>query len=266
MRKKFFRGFFILFLFLLAGCGGRSSLLINLAGSTSVQPLAELLAESYMKKNPAVTIDVQGGGSSAGIEAVLQEVVDIGTSSRPLKDNEKNLIPYEIAFDAVAVIVNPQNALKGLKLPQLKKIYSGQIKEWCQVFPGGARREIDLVTREEGSGTRDAFTKIVMAELDITPLAIVEDATGVVREVVASDPAAIGYISLGIADKRVKVLEIEGVKPTLETVRTRRYKITRPFLFVLKKKPAGEVKKFLDFVLGPAGQKIVREAGFVPVI
>lgn len=255
---------FLVFLIFL-GCAGRRSRTINIAGSTSVQPLAEALAEAYMKLYPEIIINVQGGGSSAGIEAVSEEVVNIGLSSRPLKDNETKLIPYKIAFDGVAIVVNPQNKIEELNLETLKKIYSGELKNWAEVFPTGARGGIDLVTREEGSGTREAFVKSVMAASEITPSAIVEDATGVVREIVATDAGAIGYISLGIVDERVKALKINGVGPSFETVKNKRYQISRPFLFVFKKEPEGVVKDFLNFVLSEKGQKIVRASGFVPV-
>lgn len=265
MKKNFKILIFLILLVLAAGCQNQTTTIINMAGSTSVQPLAELLAENFMKLHPEIAINVQGGGSTAGIQAVSSEVAQIGLCSRSLNEGEKKLISVAIAYDGVAVVVNPQNKIDGLDLKTLAEIYARKIKKWSDVFVGGSAREIDLVTREEGSGTREAFTKKVMEGEEITASAIVEDATGVVREIVAADPAAIGYISLGIVNHRVKPLKINGVFPDFETVKKNLYQISRPFLFIFKQPPAGNAKEFLDFVLSPAGQKIVHQAGFVPV-
>lgn len=249
----------------LAGCGGRGKL-ITLAGSTSVQPLAETLAEDFMKLNPGLDVNVQGGGSSAGIEAAQNGVAEIGLSSRELKGDEEALIKTVVAHDAIAVIVHKGNLLNGLTSQQLRDIYSGRVKTWRQLDPRLPGRRITVVTREEGSGTRGAFEDLIMKKDFIADEAIVEDATGVVREIVAGDPNALGYISLEIANEDVKVLSLDGVKPSLATVRDRRYPLSRSFIFVTRQQPAGQTKEFIDYVLGPPGQKIVKEEGYVPVL
>lgn len=249
----------------LAGCGGRGKL-VTLAGSTSIQPLAETLAEDFMKLHPGIDINVQGGGSSAGIEAAKNGVADVGTSSRELKGDEKKLVETVIAHDAIAVIVHPDNRISDLSSTQLRDIYAGRITEWRQISPALPDRLITVVTREDGSGTRSAFEDLIMNKEFIAENAIVEDATGVVRQIVSGDPNAIGYISLGIANDSVKVLSVDGVKPSLGTVWSKKYPLSRSFIFVTKEAPAGEVKELFDYVLGLAGQKIIREEGYVPVL
>jgi phosphate transport system substrate-binding protein len=259
-------GFSILFVFFMigaTGCGRRDkSFVITLAGSTSVQPFAEKLAEEYMFKYPLVQINIQGGGSTAGIQAVKNEIADIGTCSRRLREGEKDLNQIVIAQDGLAVIVHPQNKIEGLKLEEIRRIFTGEITNWNQL--GGDNKSITCITREEGSGTRGAFTKLVMAEAKISPSALVQDSNGSVREVVSHDPNAIGYISLGLVNEQVKALKIDGVLPTPENIKRGSYSLVRPFLFLIKQPPQGEVKKFIDFVIGQEGQDILVKEGLLP--
>lgn len=262
---KYYQALLLCLIVCLTGCGGRGKL-VTLAGSTSIQPLAETLAEDYMKVQHGVEVNVQGGGSSAGIEAAQNGVAEIGMSSRELKGDERSLIETVIAHDAIAVIVHKGNPLAGLTSAQLRDIYAGRIKTWDQLAPGLPNKMITVVTREEGSGTRGAFEDLIMKKDYITDQAIVEDATGVVREIVAGDPNAIGYISLGIANEAVKILNLDGVQPSLGTVRAKKYPLSRSFIFVTRQPPAGQVKEFIDYVLSPPGQKIIEEEGYVPVL
>ena len=165
---------------------------------------------------------VSGVGSSAGIEAVSAGTADIGTSSRDLKSEEAELglVDTPIAYDGIAVIVSPENPVSGLTKEQLQAIFAGQIKNWSEV--GGADRPIDLVNRDEASGTREAFKKIIMGDVPFDPSAAVLPGTGQVRDVVARAPGAIGYISAGFVAPRfnnveVKALEVDGVAPTRRT-------------------------------------------------
>jgi len=147
-------------------------------------------------------------------------------------------------------------------MDQIRKIYAGKITRWKEV--GGADRAITLVTREEGSGTRETFQNLVMGKNEeVTLGALVQDSNGAIRQVVADDPNAIGFISLGLVNDRVKALTIDGIEPTLENIQTRRYQIIRPFLFVFKSTPQGVAKEFLDYVLSPAGQKLLVQEGLV---
>ncbi len=255
-------GVLVLATLAIAGCGGSDSL--NVVGSTSVQPIVEMLAEAYQKDNPGVSINVQGGGSSAGIKAVTDGTAEIGTSSRLLKPGEQknDLKVVEIAIDGIAIITHPGNPVQNLTLGQLQSIYSGKITNWSQV--GGPNQKIVIVNREEGSGTRGAFTELVMGAEKSSPKTLVQGSTGAVRQAVSGNPDAIGYISLDAVDASVEALSINGVACNHETVQTKKYPIIRPFLFIYPQKAAEPIEKFVQYVLGE-GQQIVAQQGLVPI-
>ena len=239
---------------------------IILAGSTSVQPFAELLAEDFAHRYPdGPVINVQGGGSTAGIEAALTHTADIGMSSRNLKEDEQNagLTPKPIAYDAIAIVVNLGNPVSALTSEQVRAIFSGQITNWRQV--GGEDRPIVIVTREEGSGTRGAFEEMLMKGERISDLALRQDSNGAVRVIVSSDRAAIGYISLGIVGNVVKPVALDGISPSVEAVLAGQYPLVRPFLFVLNGQPSPPVQRFIDFVLSADAQAILAKEGLIPV-
>jgi phosphate transport system substrate-binding protein len=254
---------FLIFPTLLPSCqkpqGG-----LTVAGSTSVEPFAEVLAEEYMAHHGQGKIYVQGGGSSAGIQAVRTEAAQVGMASRALMPDEGDLVPVPIAYDAIAVIVHPSNPLSNLSQGQIKKIFSGQVTNWSEV--GGRHHPITLVTREEGSGTREAFQHLLMGEAEISLGALVQDSNGAIRQVVGDDPNGIGYISLGLVNERVKAIKIDGVEANVENIKKHRYKIVRPFLFVFKTAPKGIARSFLDYILSPAGQKLLVQEGLVSVL
>ncbi|HUL37486.1 MAG TPA: phosphate ABC transporter substrate-binding protein [Thermodesulfobacteriota bacterium] len=245
------------------GCQ-RSKAGITVAGSTSVEPFAELLAEEYMSQHRESHIYVQGGGSTAGIEAAITRAANIGMSSRSLIDNEKRLYAVTIARDAIAIIVHPMNPIGNLSLDQVRDVFSGKVENWKEL--GGPTHPIDIVTREEGSGTRESFQNFVMGKEDISLGALVQDSNGAVRQVISNDSSAIGYISLGLVNDQVKAIKISGVEPNLSNVDDGKYKLVRPFLFVFNGEPAGEAKSFLDFVLSRPAQKLLLKEGLVPVI
>jgi phosphate transport system substrate-binding protein len=245
------------------GCQ-RSKAGITVAGSTSVEPFAELLAEEYMSLHPEYHIYVQGGGSTAGIEAALSHAANIGMSSRNLQAEETKLYAVTIAKDAIAVVVNPKNPIEDLPLDQIRSIFSGKIGNWKDL--GGPLHPIVLVTREEGSGTRESFQKFVMEKEEIGLEALVQDSNGAVRQVVGSDPFAIGYISLGLVNEQVKALRISGVEPSITNIDNGKYRLVRPFLFVFNGKPEGQAKSFLEFVLSPTAQKLLFKEGLVPIL
>lgn len=248
---------------LLSGCSQKSDSDIVIAGSTSVQPYTEVLAEEYMILHPGTEIDIQGGGSAAGIAAAQSGIADIGMSSRSLKDEEKGLWYVEIARDGLAVIVNPANSVQDLTLDQIRDIYAETITTWNEV--GGPSSKIHVIAREEGSGTRSAFTDLVMGKTtEITPRAIVQDSNGAVRQLVADDPNAIGFISLGLVNEKVKALELGGVAATRENVENGSYKLSRPFLFVSLSEPTGLTKEFVDYILSVEGQEILMNEGLIP--
>ena len=235
-----------------------------MAGSTSVEPFAELLAEEYMSHHRESHIYVQGGGSTAGIEAAITRAANIGMSSRSLIGDEKKLYAVTIAKDAIAVILHPINPIENLSLDQIRDIFSGKIENWKEL--GGPNHPIDVITREEGSGTRESFQKFVMGKEDISLGALVQDSNGAVRQVIATDPNAIGYISSGLVNDEVKAVRISGVEPNLTNVYNGKYKLVRPFLFVFNGEPVEQAKSFLDFVLSPPAQKMLLKEGLVPVL
>jgi phosphate transport system substrate-binding protein len=233
------------------------------AGSTSVEPFAELLAEEYMIRHPGAHIYVQGGGSTAGIEAVRSRAAHIGMSSRSLIGEEKNLYAVTIARDALAIIVHPVNPVHDLSLDQIRQIFSGKMRNWKEV--GGLSSAIILVTREEGSGTREAFQKMVMEKEEISLESLVQDSNGAIRQVVSGDPNAIGYISLGLVNEKVKAVKVSGVDPTLKNIVSGQYRLIRPFLFVFNGRPEGDANTFLDFVLSTDAQELLQKEGLVTI-
>jgi phosphate transport system substrate-binding protein len=234
---------------------------ITIAGSTSVMPFTEKLAEHFMLDHPNFVIDVQGGGSTAGIQAVTNNTVNIGMSSRELKDKEKSLNTITICHDGISIILHPQNQVNGLTLEQVRDIYAGIITNWKEL--GWIDRKIDAVTREEGSGTRSAFEDLVMKKKEIDDGIMVQDSNGSVKEVVATDPYAMGYISLGLLDEKVKPVAIDGVAPSIKSIKTGRYKIVRPFLYITNGELDTYAKQFVDFILSRDGQTILKKEGLV---
>ena len=257
----------------LTGCSGsgRSADKIIVSGSTTILPIAEQSAEAFKTVHPSASVLVSGLGSSAGIEAVSAGTAQIGTSSRDLKPEEKSLglVDTPIAYDGIAVIVSPLNPVSGLTTKQLQDVFSGKITNWKQV--GGEDRPIDLVNRDEASGTREAFKTIVMKGVPFDSRAAVLPGTGQVRDVVARAQGAIGYISIGFVeprftDVRVKALKVDGVQAIEKNVANKTYPIGRVLHFFTKGAPTGLAKEYIDFVLSPAIQKsVVVEAGFIPV-
>jgi len=247
------------------GCRGSSGSPshVCVAGSTSVQPFAEKLAEIYMHQHPEMRIDVQGGGSSAGIFAASQGAAELGASSRELVGPEKNLQDIPIAYDGIAVIVHPSNPLTNIRLEDIRRIFEGQLTDWGPL--GLKPHPIDIITREEGSGTREAFEQLVMGQKEITPGALVQDSNGSVREIVAGDPHSIGYISAGLVNEQVKALAIDGVLPTRENIKEKKYRLVRRLHLVSKEPPAGPCKAFIDFVLSPQGQHLLEAEGLVGI-
>lgn len=243
--------------------GGGGQQKITIAGSTSVQPVAEKLAAAYMKEHPNVKINVQGGGSGVGIKNVAQGVINIGTSSKALSANESSgLKQYTIGHDGIVIAVNKNNTVTNLNYSQLKGIFSGNITNWNAV--GGSSATIDVITREEGSGTRTSFEDLVMNKTKIKSSAIVQSSTEAVKQSIVGDPNAVGFISLANLDSTVKAVNVNGVSPSEATVADGSYQLQRPFIFLTKGEPTGTVKDFIDWVMGPEGQAIVKAEKVVP--
>jgi len=247
---------------LITACGNKWESHVTVSGSTSVQPYIEILAEEYAFLYPEKIIDVQGGGSSAGIMAVESGIADIGMSSRLLKDDEQHLWVIEIAKDGLAMIIHPDNPVTNLSLEQVRGIYTGEIASWGEL--GGAYAKIHIIAREEGSGTRSAFEDLVMGDDRISPRSIVQSSNGAVRQLVSGDPLSIGFVSLGLVDHTVKAVRLNGVAATRENVMNGSYSLYRPFLFVAKEEPTGYSAQFIDFVLSPEGKQHLMNEGLIP--
>jgi phosphate transport system substrate-binding protein len=241
---------------------------ISVAGSTTVQPLAEKLAEAFSAGNPGVSIDVQGGGSSVGVKSAGQGVADVGMASREVKEEELKEFPdlkvFTIARDGIAIVAHPDVPLAGLSKDQVRDIFGGKIKSWSEV--GGPDKMIVVVSREEGSGTRAAFEELVMGkDTLIVDTAILHPSNGAVRTAVSTTPDSIGYLSFGYLDASVKALTVDGVEPSEANVASDKYPVVRPLNMLTGGEPSGAVKAWLDFILGDEGQKIVKEEGYIPV-
>jgi len=228
---------------------------LKVAGSTSMQPLVEELAQAYAERHKHVTITVESRGSLPGIELVRQGEVDIGMTSWWKEPEDTSLWSTPIALDGIAIVVHPQNRVEGLTLLQLKDIFFGRIWDWQNV--GGQAGEIVVVSREDGSGTRAVFEELVLKGKRVTPTAVVMPGSRAVAEYVAEHPEALGYVSMGHVSEEVKVLEIEGMAPTPQSVRQGSYHLLRPLFLITRGEPTDEIKGFIDFVLSPAGQPIV---------
>jgi phosphate transport system substrate-binding protein len=238
---------------------------ITESGSTSVQPLAEALADAFTTKNPNAKVTIQGGGSSVGIKAATDGTVNIGASSRELTEAEAaNLKEFVLCKDGIAIIVHPSNGVSNLTKDQVKNIFAGTITNWKDV--GGADKAIHVAAREEGSGTRGAFEELVMGkETKIVSTAILQSSNGALRQVVQGDADAIGFLSFGYLDASIKALNIAGVTANTANVLNGSYPISRPFLLVTKGEPAGLTKAFIDYCLSAEVQSIITDEGYISI-
>lgn len=238
---------------------------LAISGSTSVGPLAEKLAAKY-KEQDHTKIEINQIGSSAGITNAMNGVSEIGMSSRDLKDEEKgNLKEVIIAYDGIVVVTHPSNKVKNLTLNQVKKIFTGEITNWSQV--GGDDMEIVVVSREDGSGSRDAFQEIVgYSSGDLIKNSIIASGNGNIKTTVANNKHAVGFVSFEYIDDSISTIDIDGVQATAENVLDKKYSLSRPFLFVYKEGNLTESgQNFIDFILSDKGQKIAAEAGAIPI-
>ena len=249
------------------GSGSQDSNKITVSGSTSVGPVVEILGEDFTAKNEGISVEVQQIGSSAGMKNAIEGTSQIGMASRDLKDEEKasGLKETQIAIDGIAVITNKNNEVKDLTLEQVKDIYTGKITNWKEV--GGKDAPIVVVSREDGSGTRDGFQENVGFESEeLTKDAQISDGSGNIKSIVEGNENSIGYISFGYVDDKVNSLTIDGVELTVENVKDNKYAIARPFLLVNKEdKISEEGTKFIEFILSEEGQKIVEDKGFISI-
>ena len=248
-----------------ASAAGTLSGNVATGGSTSMKNVIAALTEGFAEVEPGVTVSYDPTGSGAGITGATDKTLDIGLSSRALKDEEKNDVDgTTIALDGIAIIVNKESAVADLTVDQLKQMFTGEITNWKDV--GGADGEIVLIGREAGSGTRDGFESIVDVK-DSCKYAQELTATGAVISAVEANPLAIGYASLSAVGDTVKMVTVGGVECSEETVKDGSYEVQRPFVFVTNKSVtlSEQAQAFFDFATSADAADLIRTAGAVPV-
>lgn len=263
---------------LIAMCGCQPGIApeeVTIKGSDTMVHLVTGWAEEFMKIQPSIEVTVTGGGSGTGIAALLNGTTDLCASSRDMKEEERKLAkqkgidPQEfvVARDGLAVVVNPKNPIEELTIQQVGDIYTGKVTSWSAV--GGPAEPIIVLSRESSSGTYVFFQEHVLGKQDYTASARLISATSSLVDEAAQTDWAIAYVGLGYVSERIKPLRIKkdagapAIVPSEETVKAGTYSIARPLYLYSNGAPAGAIKKFVDFCLGPEGQKIVRESGYV---
>lgn len=242
-----------------------------LEGSTTVLPIAQRAAEVFMNTNPGEELSVRGGGSGVGIASIIDGTCDIADASRAIKPAElekaakkgRDLKAHVIAMDGISHIVHPSNGVTGLTRAQIKQIYTSRVKNWKEI--GGPDLKIVVISRDSASGTFEAFSEMVLDKKKVRPDAIMQASNQGITSIVARTPGAIGYVGLGYVTDAVKAISVDGVMPDKNSVLRNKYAISRPLFMYTVGVPQGTVKKFIDFLKGPEGQKIVAEEGFVPL-
>ena len=238
---------------------------LSLSGSTSMEKVCEALAETFMEKYPDVTVTVEYTGSGAGIESVTNKMVDIGNSSRALKDTEKEkgVVENVIAIDGIAVITNNSNEVENLTKEDLIKIYTGEIKNWKEL--GGKDENIVVLGREAGSGTRGAFEEL-LGIVDSCVYAGELDSTGGVKAKVSSTEGTIGYVSLDVVDDTVKALKLDGVEATEANIKAGSYLLSRPFVMATNGEISAQneiVQTWFDYIKSAEGQEVIKSVGLI---
>ena len=238
---------------------------LSLSGSTSMEKVCEALAETFMEEYPDVTVTVEYTGSGAGIESVTNKMVDIGNSSRVLKDTEKEkgVVENVIAIDGIAVITNNSNEVENLTKEDLIKIYTGEIKNWKEL--GGKDENIVVLGREAGSGTRGAFEEL-LGIVDSCVYAGELDSTGGVKAKVASTEGTIGYVSLDVVDDTVKALKLDGVEATEANIKAGSYLLSRPFVMATNGEISVQneiVQTWFDYIKSAEGQEVIKSVGLI---
>lgn len=257
-----------------AGCGndksgaedpGKLSGTITLAGSTSMEKLCEAMSESFMAKYEDITVTVEYTGSGAGLESLAAGSVDIGNSSRHLKDAEVSAGAVEnvVAIDGIAIIVDKNNTVKDISSDDLAKIYSGEIKNWSEL--GGKDEVVVVIGREAGSGTRDAFEELLNMK-DKCAYAQELNSTGAVLAKVSSTEGGIGYVSLDVVDDTVTAVSINGVEPTEQKILEGNYLFSRPFVMATKGEISKQnelVKAWFDYIASDEGKSVIKKIGLI---
>ncbi|MFZ5917339.1 MAG: phosphate ABC transporter substrate-binding protein [Chloroflexota bacterium] len=242
----------------LAGCGTPTlppdPVRFTVAGSTIMTPLLDELAEAYQTHHPQVSITVERGGSRQGLARATSGEVALGASSWLPESQARDVWSAPVALDGIAVIVHPENPVTDLTLAQLREVFSGRAWLWDEMAGSG---EVQVISREDGSGSRASFEALVMEGQPVTPTALVMPNNQAAIDYVATHPAAIGYASMGYLSNTVRAIAVEGVLPSPASVVEGAYHLVRPLFLVAAQEPGGAARSFVDFVLSAKGQQIV---------
>ncbi len=256
----------------LAGCATTGRGELRLAGSDTMLPLTRALANAFMGVNPGIRVRVEGGGSTAGIAALIEGRADLCASSRPLTAAEAERlyrrhgrlgVRVQVAREALEVFVHPDNPVRELTMLQLKGIFTGRIRQWEKV--GGSGGTIEVLIRPPSSGTHGFFRAVALDGEEYAPFATVIATNEEVIELVAADETAIGYGGMVFGRGGVAVVALDGVSPSVATARSGAYPLARYLYFITVGPPEGLARRFVDFSLSPAGQRVVGEAGLIPL-
>ncbi|AOY58061.1 MULTISPECIES: phosphate ABC transporter substrate-binding protein [Desulfococcus] len=245
---------------------------IVVKGSTTVLPIAQEVAEAYMKENPETKITISGGGSGNGIKAIIDGTTDVGNASRFIKDKEVKLavekgvypVPFGVAYDCIIPVVHMSNPIADVTLAQLKGIYQGRIRNWKDI--GGPDKEITVISRDTSSGTYEVWEEKVLEKERVYPGALLQASNGAVVTSVAKNPNAVGYIGIGYLNDQVKPLTVGGIEGSKETTLNGKFPVSRALYMFTRGWPTGDVAKFINYVMHPEkGQKFVEKSGYVPL-
>lgn len=245
---------------------------ISIKGSTTVLPIAQKVSEAYMRQNPDVKITIEGGGSGNGIKAIIDGLADVANSSRFIKQSEVAMavekgrypVPFAVAYDCIVPVVHPDNPLSNISLEQLKRIYTGRVKNWKEI--GGADAPVVVISRDTSSGTYEVWSERVLKKERVFPGALLQASNGAIVQAVSKNRNAVGYIGIGYINREVKTLTVNNVPGTPETTLNGTYPVSRALYMFTQGWPEGETLSFINFMIHPQkGQKFVAEAGFVPL-
>lgn len=245
---------------------------LNINGSTTVLPIAQEVAEAYMKENPGINITIAGTGSGNGIKAVIDGMTNIGMSSRWIKDTEVQnafdngiyVVPFAVALDAIIPVVHPSNPIKGLTSEELRSIYNGKITNWKEV--GGENRPIASISRDSSSGTYGVWVNVALKGDRVSPRTQLLPSNGAIVEAVSGNPNAIGYIGIGYMKDTLKALSLDNIEPSYENAASGEFPISRTLWVFTNNWPKGETLKFINYLLHPQkGQPLVKKVGYVPL-
>ncbi|HPS58589.1 MAG TPA: phosphate ABC transporter substrate-binding protein [Spirochaetota bacterium] len=256
---------------LLTACSRATGNKVVIKGSTTVLPVTQKTAEAFRALNK-ISITIEGSGSGNGIKALIDGTCDIANSSREMKPEElksardkgKAVKEIAIAVDMIVPVVNPSNSVKEINMAQLKAIYDGSITSWKQL--GGKDENIVVISRDTSSGTYEIWNERVMKKKDVRKDALLQASNGAIISAVAGNPRAIGYVGFGYIDSSVKPLKVDKVEATIDNGKSGIYPISRKlYMYVDENRVSAETQKYIDYVLSADGQRLVKEAGFIPV-